>query len=146
MVAIFPPFKLGEENFGFLAAATRGNTKISFVMKSWISNSHPQNIFIRILYLLATDSVVPYVKNDRRNSRGTLRTLLTFDIWFLTIDIWNMAFDIWHLTNGPMDQWTDTPMDQYSIGPMDQWTNGPMSQWTNGPIERVVLRQFFPKL
>ena len=59
-----------------------------------------------------------HIKNDRRNSGGTLRQK------FNHIDFRHLTFNQW--TNGPRDQWTN--------GPLDQWTNEPLVQWNNGPI------------
>ena len=89
------------------------------------------------------------VKNDQRNSWGTLRQKfnpidiwhLIFDIWHFIFDIWYLTFDIWHLTFyiEPMDQWTHWPMDQWTNGSLGQWTNGPMGQWTTGPMDQLCI-------
>ena len=66
------------------------------------------------------------VKNDLRNSGGTLRQKfnhLTFDV---------QPMDQW--SNGSMVKWTNVPMDQWSNGPIDQWTQGLIYQWSNSPM------------
>ena len=84
------------------------------------------------------------IKNDRRNSGGTLRQRVNL-IDYLTFDIQPM----YQWNNGKMDQWTNGLMDQWpnrllDYGPKYQWNNEQKDQWTNGTMDPWTHRPMDP--
>ena len=94
---------------------------LGWCWKSWsqndLANKNPSHVSVLMIGLHLLSVTIAMMKNDRRNSGGTLRQNLN-DIWHMTFDIWHLTLNIGHSSNGPMDEWTN--------GPIDQWTNGPI--------------------
>ena len=138
----FPSYKVNNartQGTQSIRGGRRQHVGLSPLNKSWSSPGRMSGQTAGRWPLSSTEKIetVKELKNDQRNSRGTLRKKFSLnDIWHFIFDIWHLPFNIGHSTNGPMDQCTNGPMDEWTNRPMDQRTNRPMEQWTYGLMDQ----------